>query len=76
MGWNRDHTFTDKEIKHLAERGEIWRRRYFWNGKLEKVANCGIYECFCIKCGLCTVHFNRWTPEFNVCIPCHIKRAA
>lgn len=61
------------DIKFLAECGKIWRRVFFWNGKLTKVANVGMYNCYCQKCGFRVIHFNRWTPKFNICIPCHIK---
>ena len=60
--------------KLLAERGIVWREKYLWKGKLEKVANVGMYLCFCIGgCGN-VIHFNRWTPKFNYCVGCHKKR--
>ena len=49
---------------------EIWRERYFWNGKLMK---SGICRCYCRRCGLRVISYNQWTPEFSICIPCHIK---
>lgn len=73
MEWDRSNTFSDLEVKQLAEHGQIWRERFLWNGKLEKVAGCGMYKCYCIRCGMQVISFNRWTPKYNVCIPCHIK---
>lgn len=61
-------------IKFLAECGKIWRKVFLWNGKLTKVANVGMYRCYCRRCGLKVINFNQWTPEFNICIPCHIKK--
>lgn len=63
IDFNRAESYSDQEVKRLALRGIIWRDRYFWNGKLEKTGNCGMYRCFSKRGNI--IHFNRWTPEYS-----------
>ncbi len=62
IDWKSSKSPHRDAVKYSRECGEIWKE-----GRINHL-------CFCVDCGLRVVSFNRWTPRFNVCTPCHIKR--
>lgn len=48
----------------------IWREQFIWNGHIFKTLD---FFCYCNCCGLRVVHFNKWSPETNLCMKCYLK---